>query len=92
MAQLGRAFLASLLAPAFGTGAAVSRPLLWAPLNVRSDGALQLSLAYTRILSLSSARRRPPFAKAKDAAGATFLLAARQSNLPEILAVKNSGS
>ena len=88
LAQLGRAPLASLPAPAFGTGDAVARPVLWAPHNVLSDRELRRSLAYARFLSMSSVGRRSPFAMAEDVAGAAFLFAAAWGNLQEILAVK----
>ena len=85
---LGRSPPVSPPVPAFRTGAAVARPLLQAPCNVRLDGALRRSLSDARVPSLSSVGCRPPFAMVEDAAGATFLFAAARGNLPEILAVK----
>ena len=80
--QLGRAPLVSPPAPAFGIGAVVARPLLWAPLNIRSDEALCHSLAGARVTSLPSVSRQAPFAMAEDAAGAAFLFAAAWGKLP----------
>ena len=88
--QLGRAPLASLPAPDFGTGTAVARPLLWAPHNVCLDGELRRSSADARVLSMSSVRRRAPFAMAEDVAGTALLFAAAWGNLQEILAVKTA--
>ena len=88
LAHLGRSPLASPPAPAFGTGTAVARPVLWAPHNVCSDRALRRSLEDARFLYMSSVGRRSPFAMAEDVAGAEFLFAAAWGNLQEILAVK----
>ena len=87
--QLGRAPLASPLAPFFGTGASVYRPLLRAPRNVRSDGVQHRSSAGARVLSPSSVGLRDPFVMVEDAAGAAFIFSAARGNLLEILIVEN---
>ena len=86
-AQFRWAPLASPPAPDLGNGAALTRPLLREPRNVRLDGMLILSLPGARVLSHSSVRRRAPFAMAEDVSGAAFLFATARGNLQEILIV-----
>ena len=88
LAQLGRVFLASPPAPAFGTSATVVSSRRLAPRNVRSDRVPRLYSAGARVLTPSSAGRRGPLAMALAADGAAFLLADARGNLSEIL-VKN---
>ena len=70
--QFGRAPLASLQAPSFGTGTASARSLLQAPHNMRLDGTLHRSSIGARVPSPSSVGRLAPFVMAEDAVGATF--------------------
>ena len=76
VAQVGRATLAYLSAPAIGTGAAAVIPRRLAPHNVRSNGVTRLSSAGTRVPTPSSAGRRGPLATALGASSAAFLLTA----------------
>ena len=83
------ALLASLLALALVTGAALARPLLQAPCNVRLDGTLRRSSAGARVPSPSSVGRWSYFTMAEDVAGASLLFAATWDHLPDILVVEN---
>ena len=67
-AQVGRAPLASLPSPDLGKGAALTRPLLQAPRNLRLDGTLSRSSSGARVMSPSSVGRRSPFAMSEDVA------------------------
>ena len=89
--QFGRAPLVSLPSPDLGNGAALTRPLLQAPRNVRLDGTLSRSSSGAWVLSPSSVRRCYPFAMSEDVAGAAFLFSAAWGHLPEILVVENGG-
>ena len=88
-AQFGRAPLTFPSAPDLGNGAALTRPLLQAPRNVRLDGTLSRSLAGARVPS--SVRRQAPFAMGEDVAGTAFPFAAARGHLPEISVVENDG-
>ena len=66
-----------------------TRPLLWAPYNVRSDGVLSLSSAGAQVPSASSVECRSPSAMVEDTAGAVFLFATARGNLLDILTVEN---
>ena len=85
-----QALIASLPAPAFGTGAAVVSSCRLAPRNVRSNGVAHLSSAGPRVLTLSYARRRGPLAMTFGAVSAAFLLAVVRRDISYIL-VKNGG-
>ena len=89
-AQFGRSPHASPLAPALGTGAALARPLLQAPHNVRLEGTLSRSLEGVQVLSLFSVGRWDPFVMAKNIACAAFFFDAARVHLPEILVVENA--
>ena len=67
-AQFGRAPLASLPSPDLGNDAALTRPLLQAPHNLRLDGTLSRSSSGARVMSPSSIGRRSPFAMSEDVA------------------------
>ena len=81
-AQFGRALITSPPAPAFETGAAVARPLLGAPRNVRSDGTLRRSSAGARVPYPSFVGILVYLTIATDATGAARLLAFTQDNIP----------
>ena len=71
-AQFRWALFASPPAPAFGTGAALARPLLQAPHNVRLDGMLSRSSTGAQVLYPSSVGSWDPFAMAEDVVTAAF--------------------
>ena len=83
--QFGQAPLASPTAPDLGNGAALTRPLLRAPHNLRLDGMLSRSLSGARVPSSSSVGPQAPFTMVEDVAGAAFLFAADWGHLLEIL-------
>ena len=83
--QLRRAPLASLPAPAFGTGATAVGSRRLAPHNVRPNGVTHLSSAGARVPTPSSVGRRGPLAMAFGAAGTAFLLAAVCREISDIL-------
>ena len=75
-AQFGRAPLASLPALALVTGAAVARPILRLPRNVRSDRTLRRSSVGAQVLSPSFVGILCYSSMADDTAGAARLFAA----------------
>ena len=87
--QFGRAPLASPPFTDLVNGAALTRPLLRAPRNVRLDGTLSRSLSGARVTSPYSVGLLAPFAMVEGVAGAAFLLATAWDHLPEILIVEN---
>ena len=90
-AQFGRAPLTFPPAPDLGNGAALTRPLLQAPRNVRLDGTLSRSLSGARVTSPYSVGRWAPFAMAEDVSGTAFIFVASWGHLPDILVVENGG-
>ena len=87
-AQFGRAPLTSLPTMALVTGAAVARPLLQLPRNVRSNRTLRLSSVGARVQYPSFVGIMCSSSMADNTAGAARIFAAAQGNLPEILDVQ----
>ena len=90
-AEFGRALLASPPSPAFGTSAALARPLQQAPHNVRLDGLLSRSSAGAKLPYPSSFGRQKTFTMVEDVVGAVLLFSAAWGHLLEILVVENVG-
>ena len=86
--KLGRALLASLPAPAIGTGDAVARPLLWDPHNEHSDRTLRRSSKGARVLSPSFVGLLCSSMMTDNTACAARIFTTAQGNLLEILDVQ----